>query len=184
METHQLVVEQRVKTGKGSARKSRARGHVPGVVYGKDIKSFSISFEPASLRTVLKSSHGMNSVITLSVEGNNNPVLVMVKDLQTHPISRDIIHSDFIQVSDSRPVVVNVPLHLDGKPEGVKAGGLLQQLQRTLTLRCLPKDIPVEVRTDVSHLNILESLYVKDVALPVGSEVLARTNYAVATVLK
>lgn len=184
MEAHELVVEQRVKTGKGSARKSRARGHVPGVVYGKEIEPFSISFEPSSLRTVIKSTHGMNSVIRLTVEGKADKPLVMIKDLQTHPLSRAIIHSDFIQVAEDKPVVVVVPLHLDGKPEGVKVGGLLQQLQRSLTVRCLPKDIPVEIRTDVSHLNINESLHVKDVAMPEGVQALYRSNYAVATVLK
>jgi large subunit ribosomal protein L25 len=184
MEAHELAVEQRVRTGKGSARKSRAKGHVPGVVYGKDIEPFSISFEPTALRTVMKSSHGMNSVIRLMVEGKSDPVLVMIKDLQSDPLSRSIVHSDFIQVSESRPVIVEVPLHLDGRPVGVKAGGLLQQLVRTITVRCLPQNIPVELRADVSHLDINESLHVKDLPLPAGTEALYRTNFSIATVLK
>jgi len=108
----------------------------------------------------------------------------MVKDIQIDPLRRTILHSDFIQITEDRPVVVPIPFHVEGRALGVIAGGILQQLERTILVSCLPANIPVEIRADVSHLNVGESLVIKDLKLPEGTTAVAKETHAVAQVMK
>lgn len=183
METLQLSVELRRTTGKGSAHKSRARGMAPGVVYGPGVEPFAISFNPVTLRALLKGGRGINSVLSLSVT-DGRLVTAMVKDLQVDPLSRNIIHGDFIAISETTPVTVKVPLHFEGRSEGVKAGGVLIHLAREVTLRCLPKDIPSELKVDVTPLKIGDSLHFADLKGPEGSQVVFKVNRPLAYVEK
>lgn len=183
METLQMSVELRRTTGKGSAHKSRARGMAPGVVYGPGIEPFAISFNPANLRSLLKSGHGVNSVLSLSVS-DGRLVTAMVKDMQIDPLSRNIIHGDFIAINENTPVTVKVPLHFEGRSEGVKAGGVLIHLAREVTLRCLPKDIPHELKVDITPLKIGDSLHFSELKTPEGAQVVFKVDRPVAYVEK
>lgn len=183
MDTHELGAEQRLSTGKGGAHKTRARGLVPAVVYGKGMDPMSIACQPVALRDMLKSQRGRNTVIKLNIEGQDN-ILAMLQDVQIHPLSRQILHSDFVRILEDQKVLVRVPIRLVGRPEGVKMGGLLQPVRRAVSVRCLPRDIPVEVVVDVTALNVGESILIKNVVPPEGTEIVYRTNFAVATVLK
>lgn len=181
MESVELAVEQRVANGKGNAHKVRAAGLVPAVVYGKGFESKSISLAPVALRNTLKSKLGFNSVISLSMPGESS-CLVMLKEVQRHPVSREIIHVDFLRIHEDAPVTVSVPLRLEGRAEGVVAGGTLKSLARTLTVRCLPALIPTELKVDVTPLKIGESLAAKNVTLADGVTLAMNANTAVATV--
>lgn len=183
MEALELAIETRVGDGKGGARKLRAAGRVPAVVYGKGFNAISISFVPSDLRAMFKSKLGRNTVLRLNVP-NEAPMLAMLKEVQTHPVSREFIHVDFLRVYEDAEVVVPVPLHLEGRAEGVVAGGTLKQLQRTLAVRCLPKDIPTEVRADITPMQIGGSLFVRDIKLPAGCKTATDLAQPIATIEK
>lgn len=181
MDTTTLAVENRSSSGKGAARKIRAGNRAPGVVYGKGIEAFSITFQPTDLRGVLKSRLGKNSVISLTREGSA-PVTVMLRELQLHPVSREVLHADFLCISETSEVNVFVPLKLTGRAEGVVAGGVLKQLRRGVNVKCLPKDIPVEVVMDVTPLKQFESLKVQDLTALAGCSFTDSLTLALATV--
>lgn len=181
MEPLELAVERRAKTGKGSAHKTRARGLAPGVVYGQDIQPIPISFTPAAVKTVMKSPYGINQLIRVVVDSGEQTV-ALIKHLQIDPLSRKIIHGDFVAVADGRQQLFLVPLRLEGKPEGVKAGGFLKQSVRALTVKCLPKDIPLAINLDVSALGIGDSIHVNEVTTPDGCKLVFGANFPVAAV--
>ncbi|MFM7200875.1 MAG: 50S ribosomal protein L25 [Myxococcota bacterium] len=181
MESVELAVEPRVANGKGNAHKVRAAGLVPAVVYGKGFESRSISLAPVAIRNTLKSKLGFNSVIKLNVAGESS-FLVMLKEVQRHPVSREIIHIDFLRIHEDAPVTVSVPLRLEGRAEGVVAGGTLKALVRTLNVRCLPANIPTELKADVTSLKIADSLQAKSVPLDAGVTLASNPNTSVATV--
>ncbi|MGZ6124311.1 MAG: 50S ribosomal protein L25, partial [Myxococcales bacterium] len=120
-------------------------------------------------------------VIKLQVDGGETRT-VLFKDFERDPVEGDLLHADFLEVRMDKDVVVNVPVILTGKPEGVTAGGILQQVARTLPVQCKPSDIPEKIEVDVSALKIAESLHVKDVKLPAGIVLKVRGDQTVAVV--
>ena len=185
MAENELAVEVREGTGKGPARRLRASGRVPAVCYGRGAKSLGISLDPLALDQLLKgSTAGMNTLIALQVEGggeyHGKPMLV--KELQRNPVSRQILHADLYAVNLQEAIQVSVPIHLEGSPEGVKMGGILDQTLREVELECMPQAIPEELRLDVSELLIGQSLHVRDLAIPEGATLLSDLDLSVVTV--
>lgn len=182
MNAHEMTTSIRTSLGKGGARKIRAKGQIPAVVYGKGFDSLSITCLPSELKGIFKTRYGRNSVLRLK-QDDGNVILAMLKDVQLHPVSREPEHVDFLRITEDKPVMVNVPLHLDGRAAGVVEGGTLKQLHRDLPLKCLPKDIPVEVRVDVTALKMGEHLHVHSLALPSGTTLATSEDFAVASVI-
>jgi large subunit ribosomal protein L25 len=177
-----LVAEPRDATGKGVARKLRAAGRIPAVVYGRGAETQAISVDPSALVRLLQSSGaGMNTLIELSVEGTVRTVLV--KELQRDPVRGRPLHTDFFLVELDKKVEVSVPIHLVGRPAGVELGGILDHPLRELELECLPRAIPESVDVDVSALEVGDSIHVRDLALPEGVSVRTDVNLAVASVI-
>jgi large subunit ribosomal protein L25 len=177
-----LVAEVRDATGKGVARKLRAAGRIPAVVYGKGVESKAISVDPGALQRVLQSGGaGMNTLIELSVDGTTRTVLV--KELQRDPVRGRPLHTDFYLVDLDKKVEVSVPIHLVGRPQGVELGGILDHPLREIELECLPLAIPESVDVDVSELDVGQSVHVRDLELPEGSSVRTDVNLAVASVI-
>ena len=182
MAENALVAEVRDATGKGVARKLRAAGRIPAVVYGKGVESKAISIDPSALQRVLQSGGaGMNTLIELSVDGTTRTVLV--KELQREPVRGRPIHTDFYLVDLEKKVEVSVPIHLVGRPQGVELGGILDHPLREIELECLPLAIPESVSVDVSELDVGQSVHVRDLELPEGSSVRTDVNLAVASVI-
>ena len=182
MAENALVAEVRDATGKGVARKLRAAGRIPAVVYGKGTESKAISIDPSALQRVLQSGGaGMNTLIELSVEGTTRTVLV--KELQREPVRGRPIHTDFYLVDLEKKVEVSVPIHLVGRPQGVELGGILDHPLREIELECLPLAIPESVSVDVSELDVGQSVHVRDLELPEGASVRTDVNLAVASVI-
>jgi large subunit ribosomal protein L25 len=177
-----LVAELRDATGKGVARKLRAAGRIPAVVYGKGVESQAISVDPSALQRLLQSTGaGMNTLIELSVDGATRTVLV--KELQRDPVRGRPLHTDFYLVELDKTVEVAVPIHLVGRPEGVELGGILDHPLRELELECLPRAIPESVDVDVTALDVGDSIHVRDLELPEGVSVRTDGNLAVASVI-
>jgi len=154
-------------TGTRPSRRLRRDERVPAVVYGLGGVSVSVSVDLADLRRVLTTDAGLNALITLEVDGDEQ--LCIVKDLQRHPVRRSVLHVDFLRIDPDEPVELDVPLVLTGEPKKVtQASGMVDQVMHSLTVSAKPSDIPVEVQADVSKLEVGASLRVSDIELPEG----------------
>jgi large subunit ribosomal protein L25 len=167
MEIIQLDATRRQESGKSPSRRLRRTGNIPAVCYGKGRDTLSVAVSPKALLSVLQSAHGKNSVISLAIEGSES-LTVMVRDFGYHPISRELVHADFLQVQLDQPIDTDVPLRCVGKSKGVAVGGLLQQIFRTLPIRCLPEQIPAVVEVDITELDLSETLKAGQIGLPEG----------------
>jgi large subunit ribosomal protein L25 len=177
-----LTVELRAGRGKGVARKLRAAGRIPAVVYGRGRDTQPVTVDPAALSKLLHASHsGMNTLIDLSVAGRTS--VVLVRDIQKDPVSGRWVHADLYEVDLSRTIQVEVPLHLVGKPAGIELGGILDHPLREVTVECLPRAIPDSIDVDVSALGIGDSIHVRDLVLPEGARILSDPDLAVASVV-
>jgi large subunit ribosomal protein L25 len=166
-----LAVEVRTDTGKGVARKLRAVGRIPAVLYGHGNASVSLSIQAKDLDTLLKTSHaGLNTLIDLEGDSAVEGKVVLIKELQRHSVAGTLSHADFFEIDATAKIHVSVPIKLEGTPEGVKLGGVLEHMMREIDLLCLPNAIPDLLEIDVSGMNQNESLHVSDLTLPEGVE--------------
>lgn len=182
MAQSQLSVVPRAGTGKGSARALRRAGLVPGVVYGKGLAACTVAVDPKALKQAIATEAGWNTLITLQGDGPFDGKVVILKDLQVHPLRRDMTHIDFQAVDLNQKVHVMVPVHVVGKSLGEKAGGQLHIVRHELEVVCLPTDIPTSINIEVAALNIGDVVHIEDVALPAGTEVPHEVNFTVITV--
>lgn len=181
MDKSTLEAKSREGAGKGAARKLRSQGLVPAVIYGKHLQApVHVALDPKSIRQSINTPHKHNTLITLSVAGASHQVLL--KDFQQDPVTRQILHADFIAVTEKEPVKVNVPLVLVGKAVGTVDGGLLSQIRRELEVWALPSAIPEKIEADVTPLKIATALHINDIKLPEGVSVKTNVNYTLATV--
>lgn len=169
-----LEVSRRAESGKGVARKLRQNGKIPAVVYGGHREPVAIVVDRKSVsELVTKSEHGVRSIFLLKMSGSDQQRQAMIKDLQIDPISRRIIHIDFVRVMMDEVVRINVPVHVSGMAKGVKeAGGMLDFQIRELHVECLPSAIPDAIEVDVSNLEIHKYLRISDIQVPEGVKIL------------
>ena len=163
-----LTATKREDRGKNQARRHRAAGRLPAVVYGpvigggKDV-AVPVTVDPKSLSKILHSESGQNTIIGLEFEGKTTPVLV--KDFLLHPVSHALLHADFYRVAMDRVLQVTIPITHKGEPKGVKQqGGILEFVRREIEIECLPGDIPEHVEIDVSELMLHQGVRVRDIA--------------------
>lgn len=155
-------------TGSRPSGRLRAEGKVPGIVYGLDREPQSVSVVWRELRTVLTGEAGTNALIDLHVDGATGD-LVIVKELQRHPVRRDVLHVDFLRVSRDVAITVEAPVVLHGEATEVAAeGGVVDQILYTLAVAAKPADIPNEIAVDISALRVGEAIRVADLQLPTG----------------
>ncbi len=179
-----LNAERRTKTGKGVARKLRAGGQVPAVVYGPGAESVSLSLETREVENLFESISVDNTIVSLAVKGEDDEIQTLVRDIQTHPYRPAILHVDFFRIQEGVAVQLEVPVHLLGTPIGVKEeGGVMEQVVHDLPIRCVPALIPESIDLDVSHLTLGDSLHVSDLDMPEGVEVLLEEERTVCSVL-
>ncbi len=182
MEITKLSATKRAEQGKGPARRLRGQGQIPAIAYGKKLAATQLAVSPKELRAVLATSHGRNSVVELVVDGKDT-ITAMVREYAHHPVSREIIHADFIQVDMNEPVDVVVPLRVNGKAKGIVLGGIMQQVFRTLPVRCLPSKIPAVIECDVTELDLGDTLKVNQLSLPEGVKVTLSAEQTIVTVV-
>jgi large subunit ribosomal protein L25 len=168
--------------GKGPARRLRAQGLVPAIVYGRNVGAPAhIAVDPVEVKRAIATPLKFNTLLTLKVEGQEER-RVLLKDYQQDPVTRELLHADFLDVRENEEVKVNVPLVLVGKPEGVTSGGILSQNRRDIEVFVIPSAIPEKLEADVSHLKIAQSLHIRDVKFPTGVRVKTHVNYTLAVV--
>ncbi len=176
-----LSAGRRQSLGKGGARKARAAGHIPGVLYGHGETPMAIAVAMKTFDEAMRQHKGGNPIVNLAIEGGEYTALV--RDVQYDPLTHRVIHLDFQHISLTEQVEVEVPLHLTGLPVGVKdGGGILEHIVRTIEVRCLPTAIPPAIDADVSALGIGDSLHVRDLSVP-DVQILTDPDTTVATVV-
>ncbi len=186
MAENALHVQLRDASGKGVARKLRAVGRIPGVVYGRSQAAVPVSLDPKLLRRVLtRSESGLNTLFELEVEGGGalQGTPVLVRELQRDPVRGDYLHADLLAIDLQQKIDVEVPIHVTGKARGVEFGGILDHSLRELEIFCLPTAIPKEILADVTELDVGDSLHVRDLPLPPGVELRSDPDLSVVSVV-
>lgn len=163
----ELIAELRNASGKGVARKLRRMDKIPAVVYGPAVKeAVKISVPGNVLKKLLKEFGEETKVIDLIIEKGSDleqREQVIIKDIQLHPFRRMLIHVDFYALSADQDIDVEVPIEVVGEAQGVKKGGILNVVLHSLSVRCLPKDIPEKIEIDVSNLDIGDVIHVENI---------------------
>jgi large subunit ribosomal protein L25 len=175
-----LATEPRTDLGSRPAGRLRRQGKVPAVVYGLGTDSVSITVPARDLQHILAGEAGANSLISLDVDGST--VLTLARQIHRHPTRGELVHVDFVRISRDVAVAAEIPVHLLGESEGVKDGGLLEQLMFQLTVEAMPGNIPVALEHDISELHITDQLHVRDIVLPTGVTTAADTEAVVAQI--
>jgi large subunit ribosomal protein L25 len=177
----QLNGSRRERLGKGGARKARAAGQIPGVLYGHGETPVAVALDLREFQTAMRGHKGGNALVNLKLDSGEFTALI--RDAQYDPLSRAILHLDFQHVSLTETVEIEVEVRSTGLALGVKdGGGILETIVRTLEVRCLPTAIPDAIVVDVSALNIGESIHVRDIKLE-GVTILTDPDATVLTVV-
>jgi large subunit ribosomal protein L25 len=179
----QILVEtkRRAPGGKNVNRRLRIAGLIPAVLYGRGREPVPLSVEPKTIVDILYSESGQNTIFSLSVDGGER-ANAMVKDYQLDPVKGKLIHTDFVQIAMDRLLEVSVNVELVGEAEGVKAGGLLDFVTRSIDLECLPADIPDSIKVDVGHLKMNDYVRVKNIEFESKIKVLTDPEVVIVTI--
>jgi large subunit ribosomal protein L25 len=178
-----LEVSRREKTGKEVAKKLRQQGRIPAIVYGghRDPVPVSVDLKTVS-ELVKKSEHGVRSIFLLEMAGSDQKRHAMIKDITINPISRKMIHIDFVRVMMDEKIKTVVPVRLVGTPKGVKEGGLLDWQVREVHIECLPGLIPDSIDMDVTGIEFNHFVRIGDLKAPDGVRILDDLERVLASV--
>ena len=167
-------------TGSSASRRLRATGKVPAVVYGRGTEPRAVSVDWRDLRSALNTDQGVNALLTLDLGGRKTKAIV--KELQRHPVRRDVLHVDFLEVDPDKPVDTEVTIVLEGDAEKVtREQGVVEQVLNAIVVTGKPADIPGHIAVDVSDLEIGQTITVAELALPAGLTTDADPEETVAT---
>jgi large subunit ribosomal protein L25 len=160
-----LEAVRREEFGRNNAGRLRRQGRIPAVIYGGTASpAESLAVDPKQLLRILYSESGVNTLITLKLDGVATDTRVLVKEYQIHPVTQHLLHADFYRVAMDKAIRVTVPIQLTGEAKGVKAqGGVLDFVHRELIVECLPGDIPEHITIDVTELMLHDGVRVRDV---------------------
>ena len=182
MASASLSAEARTETGKGVARKLRAAGRVPAVIYGHAREAQALSLPTRELEKLLSSISTGSTVVELSVGSATTKTLI--REVQRHPFKKQILHVDFQELVAGEKVSVEIPLVFVGTPEGVRlSGALLEQILHSIEVLVDPANIPNHIDVDVTNLAMGHSLHVRELTLPAGLEVLTDEDATVCAVV-
>ncbi len=180
MADNSVTAQRRDGKGKGPARRLRREGKIPAVVYGRKQEPTHLSVDPAVLLKAIETPHRFNTVLTLEMDGTKKHVLF--KDYTVDPVTRKLLHADFLEVKLDEPVKVEVPVVTVGRAAGQAEGGILSIATHEIVLEALPNKIPVRIEVDVTNLKIGQSIHVSELKPPEGCKFKYSTDYAVAFV--
>ncbi|MFQ5601369.1 MAG: 50S ribosomal protein L25 [Candidatus Krumholzibacteriia bacterium] len=160
MNVSPISVDLREHTGKGAARQLRASGRVPGVIYGEGEPARAIQIDGHAFDALVRSG-GHHGLLDVTFSGSHEPVKALVREIQVHPVSRAVVHVDLQKINMQKPIRLQVPIVLVGKPEGVRnQGGILEHNLREVEIECLPSDIPSQIEVDVTEFAVGQALHV------------------------
>ena len=185
MDLIELKTKIRTTTGNGPARRLRMSGQIPAVLYGPKTESVLLSVNKHDLELLFKKGGIGQVVLNLVIQKNGETLTMfaMIKELQTHPVSRNFIHIDFYEVKMDQKITAKIPVVTIGTAKGVELGGMLQIIRRELEVECLPLEVPESIEIDISDLDVGDSIHVGKIRLESELEFLEDDNYTVVTVL-
>jgi large subunit ribosomal protein L25 len=181
-----LKARKRTLVGRNAIKQIKAKGLVPGVIYGSNQTSMPLEVDTRELSAVLSRASSEHVLVELEIlEGDQSTnKLALIQEVQHHPLKPVLIHVDFHAVSATEKITSSVPIETTGEALGVRTfGGLLEHSLRTLEVQCYPQDLPGVLRIDVTNLNIGESLHVRDIELPAGVEAITDQELTVVSVV-
>jgi large subunit ribosomal protein L25 len=164
-----LAVEIRSGSGKGDARKLRAAGKIPAVLYSSGEQATQLTLDPTQLTEIFRQTGNRNTIVQLDLNGGS--VSALVKEAQRHPVSREILHIDFLQVQDGKQIEVMVPLRPVGRAAGAALGGRVGVIRRKVKVRCAFDLIPEALDIDVTPMNVGDMVKASEIVTPEGVEV-------------
>lgn len=183
METLEIQAATRDKKRKRDAKRSLRDGKIPGVLYGPKTPAVALQFDKREFSTRIAGLEGSHLVRLKSASAALADKVALVKDMQFHPISGEVIHADLYEVDLTAKITVRVPLHFVGKAAGVVRGGILQPIVREIEVECLPLDIPQFFDVDVSALDIGDSVHIEELSIPEGVTAVSESSLALVAVV-
>lgn len=172
-----LDVDIRKEQGTSAARRTRLRGRVPAVLYHSGVEATPLSMDRKALYKALKTGQMIFEVIV-----EEKPQFVLLKEVQYHPVTDEVIHIDFQKVKEDEKISLEVAIRGVGESQGVKLGGILVQLLNAVTVKCKPSEIPEFLEIDVTEMEMNTNLFVKDISLPEDVEMITAEDIAVMSV--
>jgi large subunit ribosomal protein L25 len=184
MKSVSLNADPRTNLRRNKVKKLRREGRLPAVIYGRQRASQSVAIRLKDIEHVIHHSLSENVLVDLSLKDDQRPKrLALVKDVQHHPLTGDVLHVDFQEVAEDEKVTMVVPVESVGDAVGVKTGGgLLEHVLFKLKVRALPKDLPELIQVDVTNLNVGETIHIGDIPPPSGVEILGDPQIPVLSV--
>ncbi|MBU0986036.1 MAG: 50S ribosomal protein L25/general stress protein Ctc [Proteobacteria bacterium] len=180
----ELKTDIRTTVGNGPARALRRKGHIPAVLYGPGTEPVLLSVSINDIEQALKKSRVGQVLLNLVIRnGETSTRSAMIKEYQTHPVSRNLLHIDFYEIAMDRKIRTEIPISIKGKAKGVEDGGMLQIIRRELEVSCLPNAIPEVIEIDITELDIGDSIHVGDISLGDDIELLDDPHFTVVTIL-
>jgi large subunit ribosomal protein L25 len=176
-----LKAEKREGSGKGPARRLRAGGKVPAVLYGPELETVELAVDAQDLWHALHTDAGINVLIDLQIDGDEH--LTMPREVQRDILKGSLLHVDFLRIRKDVAIQVNVPIHLTGESVGVKEGGVVEHHLWELNIECLPTKVPESIEADISELAIGDSLQVEALRVPGNVTILTPSDETVVSVV-
>ncbi|HYA27650.1 MAG TPA: 50S ribosomal protein L25 [Acidobacteriota bacterium] len=183
METLEIRADARDKKRKRDAKRLLRSGKIPGVLYGPKTPTVALELDKREFTSRVAGLEGSHLVRLKSSTAALAEKVALVKNMQYHPISGDVIHADLYEVDLTAKIQVHVPLHFVGRAFGVTRGGILQPIVREIEVNCLPMDIPEFFNVDVSALDIGDSVHVEELSMPEGVTAISEPNLALVAVV-
>jgi large subunit ribosomal protein L25 len=183
LETLEIKVDPRDKKNKRDAKRLLRNGKIPAILYGPKTTAIALALDKREFSSRVADLEGSHLVRLKSQSAALADKVALVKEMQFHPISGDVIHTDLYEVDLTAKITVHVPLHFVGKAEGVVRGGILQPIVREIEVECLPLDIPAYFDVDVSRLDIGDSVHIEALTMPEGVTAVAESNLALVAVV-
>ena len=183
METLEIQVDARDPGSKQRARRLRRSGKIPGVLYGPKTQTIALELNKKEFSSRVAGLEGSHLVRLKSNSATLVDKVALVKEMQFHPITGEVVHADLYEVDLAAKIRVQVPLHFVGKAVGVVRGGILQPIVREIEVECLPLDIPDFFNVEVSELDIGDSAHIEDLTMPEGIKAIYESNLALVAVV-
>jgi large subunit ribosomal protein L25 len=183
VETVEIQIEPRETGTKGKAKRLRREGKLPGVFYGPKAQTVPLEVDRKDFLTRVADLEGSHLIRIKSGSPLLADKVALVKEMQFHPVTGEVVHADFYEVDLSAKIRVKVPLHFVGKAAGVVRGGILQPIVREVEVECLPMDIPEFFNVEVSELDIGDSLHVTELTMPEGVTAASESDLTLVTVV-
>ncbi len=177
-----LTARRREETGKGPARRLRAAGQIPAVLYGKDQEAISLTLDAREALHLFHSISVENTIVNVQIDDDKEQLETLVREIQMHPYRPDIVHVDFYCIERGVELEVDIPANYVGTPQGVRDGGILEVILHEFRVKCIPSNIPETIDVDISALDIGDSIHASEITTGAGVELLTDPGQTVCLV--